>query len=154
MRYIASTIALALFMIVFGPGQLYAESGLITIKSPYSVGATANRLEHLLRKKGQIVFARISHSDGAMKAGLSLKPTELIIFGNPKGGTPLMNCNRTIAIDLPQKFLIWQADDGQVWLTYNDMDYLVKRHGIEECAPNIAFIKKALDGFAREATKP
>jgi len=154
MRYLMLTMLLALSIIILGAGQLDADNGLITIKSPHSVKATADRLESLLREKGQNIFARISHSDGAMKAGLSLKPTELIIFGNPKGGTPLMNCNRTMAIELPQKFLIWQDNSGKVWLTYNDMDYLAKRHGIEECATKIPFIKKTLKGFAEGATKP
>lgn len=154
MRNLIFCVALAASMIILGAGQLYADDGLITIKSPHSVKATADRLETLLREKGQNIFARISHSDGAMKAGLSLKPTELIIFGNPKGGTPLMNCNRTMAIDLPQKFLIWQDDSGRVWVTYNDMDYLAKRHGIKKCATKIPFIKKALRGFAEGATKP
>lgn len=154
MRYTIFSVLLALSMIILGPGQVYAGDGLITLKSPHSVKATADKLENLLREKGQNIFARISHSDGAMNAGLKLKPTVLIIFGNPKGGTPLMNCNRTVAIDLPQKFLIWEDDSGQVWLAHNDMDYLAKRHGIKECATKIPFIKKALDNFAKGATKP
>lgn len=154
MRYLMVSIVLAITIIIMGAGQLYADDGLITIKSSHSVKVTADRLQGLLKNKGQNIFARISHSDGAIKAGLSLKSTELIIFGNPKGGTPLMNCNRTIAIDLPQKFLIWEDNTGQVWLTYNDLDYLAKRHGIKECPANIPFIKKALDKFAEGATMP
>ena len=131
-----------------------AENGLINVKSSRTVKETADRLESVLKEKGMTVFARIKHSDGAKKAGVDLRPTELVIFGNPKVGAPLMKCNQTVGIDLPQKALIWKDDTGQVWLTYNDPQYLSKRHGLSACAGVIAKVEKALGNFAKAATKP
>ncbi|MGD9113209.1 MAG: DUF302 domain-containing protein, partial [Desulfobacterales bacterium] len=113
-----------------------------------------DRLESVLKEKGMTVFARIKHSDGAKKAGVDLRPTELVIFGNPKVGAPLMKCNQTVGIDLPQKALIWKDDTDQVWLTYNEPQYLSKRHGLSACAGVIAKVEKALGNFAKAATKP
>ena len=131
-----------------------AENGLINVKSSRTVKETADRLESVLKEKGMTVFARIKHSDGAKKAGVDLRPTELVIFGNPKVGAPLMKCNQTVGIDLPQKALIWKDDTDQVWLTYNDPQYLSKRHGLSACAGIIAKVEKALGNFAKAATKP
>jgi uncharacterized protein (DUF302 family) len=100
------------------------------------------------------VFMRINHAEGAQKVGKKLRPTELIIFGNPKVGAPLMQCGQSVAIDLPQKALIWQDEAGQVWLSYNDPKYLASRHGIKECGEVIKKIEKALGNFARMATMP
>ena len=131
-----------------------AEDGLINVKSSHTVQDTADRLESVLKEKSMTVFARIKHSDGAEKAGINLRPTELIIFGNPNVGAPLMKCNQTVGIDLPQKALIWKDDSGQVWLTYNDPQYLSKRHELSACAETITKVEKALSNFAKAATKP
>ena len=92
-----------------------------------------DRLKYRFLEKGMTVFLRINHSEGARRVGMELRPTELVIFGNPKVGAPLMQCSQTVAIDLPQKALIWQDESGQVWLTYNDPPYLAKRHDIDGC---------------------
>ncbi|UCF92276.1 MAG: DUF302 domain-containing protein [Desulfobacterales bacterium] len=131
-----------------------AENGLINVKSVHAVQDTADRLEKALQEKGMTVFVRINHAEGAQKVGKDLRPTELVIFGNPKVGAPLMQCGQTVAIDLPQKALIWEDDGGQVWLSYNDPAYLARRHGITDCKEVVAAIAKALDNFARAATGP
>ncbi|BCO08021.1 hypothetical protein GF1_03970 [Desulfolithobacter dissulfuricans] len=101
--------------------------------------------------KGMTVFARINHAEGAQKVGKKLRPTELIIFGNPRVGTPLMQCAQSVGIDLPQKALIWEDEKGQVWLFYNDPEYLADRHGIKGCDEVIKKIANALGNFARTA---
>ena len=127
--------------------------GLVTVKSMHSVAATADKLVAVLESKGMNVFARIDHAGGAAKVGQSLKPTQLVIFGNPKVGTPLMQCARTVAIDLPQKMLIWEADDGQVMLGYNSPQYLNGRHGLGKCEPVLKKVEGALANFAAAAAK-
>jgi len=128
------------------------DNGLISTKSAYSVETTADRLEHALLAKGMTVFARINHAEGAKKIGKSLRSTEVIIFGNPKIGTRLMQCAQSVAIDLPQKALIWEDASAQVWLTYNAPEYLLKRHGIKGCDKVIHKITNALSNFAKAAT--
>ena len=132
----------------------YADSGIVSIKSSHDVKTTADRLENALKQKGMTVFIRIDHAQGAQAAGKELRPTELIIFGNPKVGTPLMECRQTVAIDLPQKALIWEDAQGQVWLSYNDPNYLVERHAIAGCAEVVKKIEGALGNFAKAATMP
>ena len=132
----------------------YADNGLINIKSSHDVKTTADRLENTLREKGMTVFIRIDHAEGAQKVEMNLRPTELLIFGNPKVGTPLMQCSQSVAIDLPQKALIWEDETGQVWLSYNDPQYLVKRHEIAGCIEAIKKIENALSTFAQAATMP
>ena len=131
-----------------------AGDGLISVKSSHDVKVTADRLEDILNKKGMNVFIRINHAAGAKKIAKQLRPTELVVFGNPKVGTPLMQCNQSVGIDLPQKALIWQDDKGQVWLSYNDPNYLALRHGLSQCAEVIKKIEKALGNFAKAATMP
>jgi len=131
-----------------------AGNGLISVKSSHDVKVTADRLENILNQKGMTVFLRIDHAAGALKVGKKLRPTELVIFGNPKVGTPLMQCTQSVAIDLPQKALIWQDDKGQVWLSYNDPNYLAQRHGLSECAGVIKKVEQALSNFAKAATMP
>ncbi len=131
-----------------------ADNGVISIKSSHDVKSTADRLENTLHKKGMTVFIRINHAEGARKVGKSLRPTELLIFGNPKVGTPLMQCSQSVAIDLPQKALIWEDEAGQVWLSYNDPKYLARRHSITGCAEVIQKIGAALGNFAKAATMP
>jgi uncharacterized protein (DUF302 family) len=130
-----------------------AQSGMQNVQSKHDVAATADKLEAVLRNKGMNVFARINHAAGARKAGKDLPPTELVIFGNPKVGTPLMQCARSVAIDLPQKALIWQDEAGKVWLTYNDPGYLAQRHATGDCNGVIKKVSGALANFAKAATE-
>src|SRR6202043_1252686 len=106
-----------------------AAQGLTTVKSSHGPQDTMNRLEAAVKAKGMTVFARIDHAAGASAVGLSLNPTDVLIFGNAMGGTPLMQSVQTIAIDLPLKALVWQDASGDTWLSYNDPPWLPKRHG-------------------------
>jgi uncharacterized protein (DUF302 family) len=99
------------------------------------------------------VFKRISHSNGATRVGLELRPTELLIFGNPKIGTPLMHCQQLAALDLPQKVLVYEDENGQVWYAYNDPKYIADRHGVESCGQVVSQISNALANFAKAATE-
>ena len=146
---------------VFTLGSLFvfvtlaaADNGFISLISTHDVKSTADRLEKALSEKGMTVFIRIDHAEGAQSVGEKLRPAELLIFGNPKVGTALMQCSQTIAIDLPQKALIWEDETGQVWLSYNDPTYLAKRHGIRECGDVIKKVERALSNFAYTATRP
>ena len=150
MRYLLCTL-MAMF---FFASVTYADNGIISIKSSHDVKTTVDRLDNILREKGMTVFIRINHAEGAQKVGKKLRPTELVIFGNPKVGTPLMQCGQSVGIDLPQKALIWQDEAGQVWLSYNNPKYLASRHSIKECGEIIKKIEKALGNFARMATMP
>jgi len=109
-----------------------AQAGemLVTKPSHYSVPETIDRIEKAVTAKGMRIFARIDHGGEAKKVGLEMKPTELLIFGNPKGGTPLMVAKPTAAIDLPMKALAWEDKEGNVWLTYNSPELLRQRHGV------------------------
>jgi len=119
------------------------NNGLIHLASKHSVDETMQRLEELLKQKGVAVFARVDHSGEAAKVGLQMRPTKLLIFGSPKAGTPLMQAEPTVAIDLPLKALFWQDKEGRVWLTYNDPAYLEQRHGFPaELVPNIAVVSR------------
>lgn len=144
--------AITLFTLV-SAGLAHAADGLIAVKSSYSVPATADKLVAALEEKGMTVMNRIDHAAGAEAVDSYLRPTELVIFGNPRVGTPLMRCAQSVAADLPQKALIWEDEDGQVWLGYNDPAYLKARHGIEGCDEVIATITGALAGFAEAATR-
>lgn len=123
-----------------------SENGLIHLDSKHSVDETLQRLQALLQEKNIKVFTLIDHSGEAVKAGLAMRPTKLLIFGNPKGGTPLMQAAPTAAIDLPLKALVWEDVDGNVKLTYNDPTYLQQRHNIPaELVPNIAGVSGLLE---------
>ncbi len=113
-------IFLTFIILSFCVSLTFAADGLISIKSSHDVQRTADRLENTLRGKGMTVFIRINHAEGAQKVGKKLRPTELLIFGNPKVGTPLIQCSQSVAIELPQKALIWEDETGNVWLYYND----------------------------------
>jgi uncharacterized protein (DUF302 family) len=117
------------------------DNGLSHLRSPYSVPDTLKRLESLLVAKNISVFARIDHSGEAEKLGMKMRPTQLLIFGSPKVGTPVMVAAPSVAIDLPFKALAWEDAEGKVWLSYNSPEYLKQRHGIpEELIKNIAGI--------------
>jgi uncharacterized protein (DUF302 family) len=147
-KWLITSTSLLFFVPSVGVAQ-----GLISIESAGgSVGEVADRFSVVLKEKGLKLFIRVNHAEGGKGVNLELGPTELMIFGNPKVGTPLMQCNRTAGIDLPQKALIWEDDKGQVWITYNDPQYLAKRHDITEaCAETLAKVGKALSGVASAA---
>lgn len=147
MRIAQSLLAL-LFLTVLYP--VAAADGLIAVKSAHAPRTTMDRLENLLKEKGLNIFARIDHAAGAAKIGKTLRPTEVLIFGNPQGGTPFMECSQTVGIDLPLKALVWEDASGQVWLGYNDPSFLAARHGAAKCSA-VEGLKKALAGFASEA---
>lgn len=106
-----------------------AENGLITVSSAHGVKETIDRFENDMKSKGMTIFARIDHAAGAKAVGLTLRPTELLIFGNAKAGTPLMQSHQTLGIDLPLKVLAWEDAAGKVWLSYNEPVWLAARHG-------------------------
>ncbi len=117
------------------------DNGMIHLSSPRTVMETLARLETIVQAKGLTILARIDHSGDAAKTGLEMHPTKLLIFGNAKSGTPLMIATPSVAIDLPLKALVWQDDEGKVWLSYNSPTYLKERHGIpENLLQNIAGI--------------
>jgi uncharacterized protein (DUF302 family) len=127
-----------------------ADNGVVNVASNYSVSETIDRLESLVKSKQLTVFARIDFSGDAAKVGLSMPPTQLLIFGNPKAGTPLMLAVPSAAIDLPLKALAWQDSGGGVWLSYNAPEYLKTRHALPETLlPNIAGIKALVEQAAR-----
>lgn len=132
----------------------FADNGIVSVKSSHSVKDTTDRLVQVLESKGMTVFNRIDHAEGAKKIGSTMLPTELVIFGNPKVGTPLMGCSRSVAIDLPQKALVWEDDQGRVWLSYNDPAYLAGRHVITGCQEVLQKVAGALKNFAAAATQP
>ena len=129
-----------------------AADGLIAVKSPYDVKETSQRFEEGAKQRGLTVFARIDPAAGAAKIGKNLRPTEVLIFGNPQGGTLLMECAQTVGIDLPLKALVWEDASRQVWLGYNDAAYLGQRHGA--ACPAVENIGKALSGLAAAAIAP
>jgi len=130
--------------------SLQAGETYIVKKSPYSVDETLNRLEAVLKKKGITLFARVDHKAGANKVGKVMRPTQLLIFGNPKMGTPLMNENHLMGLDLPMKALAWKDDASQVWLAYLNPDELQQRHNIKN-QKIINKMKQALNGLTNKA---
>jgi uncharacterized protein (DUF302 family) len=126
-------------------------NGLIKMKSLHSVQETADRFVSIIEDKGITLFMKINHSENAKKIAEELRPTQILIFGNPKLGTPLMRCGQSVGIDLPQKLLVWEDESGQVWLAYNHPKYLARRHNLTECDELIENIAKALDNFAKQA---
>lgn len=140
------------FILLLCSGLAQAADGLVVVQSNHSVTATADKLEAVLSENGMKIMNRINHAAGAESAGLELRPTEVVIFGNPKVGSPLMQCAQSVAVDLPQKALIWEDEDGQVWLGYNDPEYLKARHAIEGCDAVLEKVSGALANFAKAAT--
>lgn len=131
-----------------------ATPGLTTIRSSFDPRDTMNRLDTAVKAKGMTVFARIDHAAGATAVGLPLRPTEVLIFGNAKGGTPLMQSVQTIGIDLPLKALVWQDAAGDTWLSYSDPDWLAKRHGLSSGTETaVGTLAAALAALAKAATQ-
>jgi uncharacterized protein (DUF302 family) len=148
----AKIFALTAVMCLWGV-QAMAADGLTTIRSSHGPKDTMNRLEAEVKAKGMTVFARIDHAAGAAAVGLSLRPTELLIFGNAKGGTPLMQSNQKIGIDLPLKALVWEDASGATWLSYNDPSWLAKRHGLgPEVELAVSAMAAAHNAVAKTAT--
>ena len=143
MKTIRSLLAVAMTLWV---GVAAAADGLVAVKSPYSAKDTMTRLEEAVTKKGLTVFARIDHAAGAAKIGKTLRPTEVLVFGNPQGGTPFMECEQTVGIDLPLKALVWEDAAAQVWVGYNEPAYLAQRHGVASC-PAVENLRKALSAL-------
>jgi uncharacterized protein (DUF302 family) len=130
-----------------------AAAGLVAVNSTYSAKETMNRFEYIAKQRGLSIFARIDHAAGAAKMGKTLRATEVLIFGSPQGGTPMMECAQSAGIDLPLKALVWEDAQGQVWLGYNDPAYLAQRHEAADC-PAVAGIAKALAGLTAAAIAP
>jgi uncharacterized protein (DUF302 family) len=129
-----------------------SDDGLTTIPSAYGVEETIDRIESEVKSKGMTIFARIDHAAGAKEAGLALRPTLLLIFGNAKGGTPLMQDKQQIGIDLPLKALAWEDASGKTWISYNDLKWLAQRHGVSHQAdPVVNALSAALGAVLQKA---
>ncbi|MDP1644883.1 MAG: DUF302 domain-containing protein [Thiobacillus sp.] len=137
--FVSSALLVVLSSAAFG------VDGVIAIKSPF---AAMDTIEENAKQRGLTVFARIDHAAGAAKIGKTLRPTEVLIFGNPQGGTPFMECAQSVGIDLPLKALVWEDAHGQAWLGYNDPAFLAQRHGVAQC-PAVGGLSKALTGLAQ-----
>ena len=150
----AKVLALTALISLWGV-QAMATDGLITLRSAYGPTETMSRLETAVKAKGLTVFARVDHAAGAAEAGLPLRPTEVLIFGNARGGTPLMQAMQTTGIDLPLKALLWQDESGSTWLSYNDPAWLARRHGLgQEVEVTVSALSAALAGITKTATAP
>ncbi len=145
---------LLLLIYLSAPQTMAAVDGLISKKSSHSVSVTLDRLEARLKKKGITIVARWSHDAGAKKAGIPLRPTALLIFGNPELGSHFFTSAQTAGIDLPMKALAWEDEDGQVWLSYNDPQYIAARHGIKNRRVIIEKMTAALDNLTNAAIAP
>lgn len=145
-------IANFLFILLFSM-PTYANDHLITLESQHSVKATADKFVQLVEDKGLRLFARIDHAANADGVGLELKPTEVVLFGNPNAGTVLMQCAATMAIDLPQKVLVWQGEDDKVRLAYPNPAFMKELHAIEGCDPVLEKITGLLASLAAAATE-
>ncbi len=128
-----------------------ATESMISVESNYSAKVTADRLESIIKEKGLTLFARIDHQKNAAGVDLELRATEVILFGNPKVGTPLMQCAQEVAIDLPQKVLIREDSESKVWLSYNNPEYIRERHKIQGCDKVINKISKVLNAATTAA---
>ncbi len=132
---------------------VWAADGMLASKSPHSAKETMTRLEEQVKQRGMQVFLRLDHAAGAARVGKTLRATELLVFGGPQGGTPLIECAQSAGIDLPLKALVWEDETGQVWLGVNDPTYLAKRHDVPAC-PAAAGLSKALASLTEATLKP
>jgi len=128
--------------------------GVITIPSSFGPKETMDRLETEIRAHGMKIFARIDHAAGARDAGLELRPTEVIVFGNARGGTPLMQSAQTIGIDLPLKALVWQDAANKTWISYNEPNWIAQRHGITNKEAVLGKMSELLGTIATTAANP
>jgi uncharacterized protein (DUF302 family) len=127
------------------------REGLTTVPSNFGPKETMERLETELRAQGMNIFARIDHAAGAREAGLELRLTEVIIFGNARGGTPLMQAAQTIGIDLPLKALVWQDANGKTWISYNEPSWIAQRHGVANAEPVVSKMTDLLRAISTKA---
>jgi uncharacterized protein (DUF302 family) len=132
----------------------HAAEGMVTMQSAHSVAETVNRLEKGLSGAGFKIFARVDHGAGAKSVNMPLPPTELLIFGKPAAGTKLMQSQRTVGIELPLKYLVWEDAGGKVMVGWNDPAWFTGRHGINDRAALVTKVQGALKKFASEASKP
>jgi uncharacterized protein (DUF302 family) len=131
-----------------------ADADLVTLPSAHSAAETVERLKSLLRQKGIEVFADVDHAAGARQVGMALRPTRLLIFGNPKAGTPLMQGRQTIGLDLPLRVLVWEDESGKVWLTYHRPEFLAQAHQVQGHYEAVTALSAGLAALARAATGP
>jgi uncharacterized protein (DUF302 family) len=146
--------AIALVLLIGTTAAHAAGKGMVTVRSAHDVPTTTERLVSALENKGMTVFEVVDHAKGAAGAGLELRPTRVVIFGNPKIGTRLMQCSQSAAIDLPQKALVWEDAEGVTRLGYNAAEYVADRHDTGSCGGVVDRIGKALNAFAEAATRP
>lgn len=145
------TLQILLICLLLSP-TLHAAEALTSLPSPYTPEQTLNRLETDISNRGLTVFARIDHAAGAASIGQTLRPTTVLIFGNPRGGTPLMQCEQTLGIDLPLRMLVWEDASGQVWLSYTEPAVLADRRDAQDC-PALGNLGGVLEALAQNATK-
>jgi uncharacterized protein (DUF302 family) len=151
-RSLAGLASLVMVMLVLAP-PVGAASGLVTKPSPYPVAETMDRMERAVKDRELVVIARVDHAAAAQKAGLTLRPTQLLIFGNPNAGTLLMQTAQSIGIDLPLKALVWEDDKGQVWIAFNDPSWLTARHGVSDRAEVVRAMTAATEALTDAVTK-
>jgi uncharacterized protein (DUF302 family) len=125
-----------------------ASAGIASQPSPYGINETLQRLEQVIRNRGLTLFARFDHSGEAARVGLSMQPAQVLVFGNPRAGTPLMLASPLIALDLPLKTLVWQDDGGRVWVSYNQPAFLAERYGI---SPDLATVVAGVESTVEAA---
>ncbi|VAX11017.1 hypothetical protein MNBD_GAMMA25-2235 [hydrothermal vent metagenome] len=152
-RYLSAGLLSVLISLLAVPAMA-DEHGLISKKSAHSVSVTLDRLQERLTKKGITIVTRWSHDAGAKKAGIPLRPTELLLFGNPKLGSHFFTSQQTAGIDLPMKALAWEDAEGQVWLSYNDPQYIADRHEIKNRSVIVNKMTSALDKLTNAAIAP
>lgn len=145
-------ILLLFASLLFAARAAVAADGLVSMKSAHPPKETIDRLEKIVKDKGMTVFARVDHAAGAAKVGKTLRPTELLIFGNPQGGTPLMECAQSAGIDLPMKALAWVDAQGQTLIGYNDPAWIARRHDALQC-PAADNLRKVLHGLIEAAAR-
>ena len=149
----AASLASFLMVTAMAAGLTEAAGGLVTKRSQYSVAETMNRLERAVGERDLVVIARVDHAGAAQKVGMVLRPTQLLIFGNPKAGTPLMQGAQSVGIDLPLKALAWEDETGQVWIAYNDPAWLAARHDVKDRAELVRAMTTALEALTDAAAK-
>jgi uncharacterized protein (DUF302 family) len=157
-KFIVSLFARLLIVALVIPTSVSGEhamsAGLITLKSDFGPEETMSRLDAEIRARGMTIFAHIDHAAGAAAVGLPLRPTNLLIFGSAKGGTPLMQSTQTVGIDLPLKALVWQDEAGETFLSYNDIAYIARRHGVAGVNREVVqTISKVLKELATKTVK-
>ena len=143
-------IALLIFIISSGVSFAAKKKGIEKVKSKYTFTQTVDRLEDQIKRSKLNIFQVIDHRENALNAGFRLNPTTLFIVGNPEAGTPLMKCEQSFALDLPQKILVYEDDEGVVWVAYNNQNFLKKRHRMKKCELNLERVQTTLENLVRE----